>query len=576
MESSSEVETKNQNYGSWVLKEFDTSMIDDDLERIYSYTADTREHMLVTKTKDGVLVGSKAEETRKRIIPNRKDYTGVIVQIVSEFVEDGETKRYLGTGSIQITDDCSKLFIVTWAHNFIQEVEDYDSVELNFSKRSTIYLSRNGKGEFLFKAPILNYVVHPEYLKKPRIHDGFDVAVATFDLKDALPQIKDQDRFKRKLVRIIPLFTNTFVHKQDEKILIIGYPGEKNGYLYEMEGSIHGTKKRKGGTEVIIYRDIDTTCGQSGAPVYKYDDEQDLEIIGIHVGFFKKKKANLATLITQKLKTWIIGWIQGEIPVDREFDTSVSRPKDPLLMKSGSSWDDIIKILQGDSAETVVLDSSYILRLDGNLEKDRKIVQETQNLQFPNYKKLEIKNIEGFDENDEIRTAFLEFLHNATPYSLKYVMISGANHPNISPFIEGLGSLFDVVSDEIYISSFTIGEAELSAIFAKSYKVKRLALIWCYLKISPVFEIDWKIDYMIEELDLFLTWSEYDSKCLDVTRRYYPSIPGRDNFLEKKFINIIPLSLVQINKNISEKIIEKIIVELSLRHLYRPSIWDLS
>ena len=270
-------------------------------------------------------------------------------------------------------------------------MEDYDSVELNFSKRSTIYLSRNGKGEFLFKAPILNYVVHPEYLKKPRIHDGFDVAVATFELKDALPQIKDPERFKRKLVRIIPLFTNNFVHKQDKRILIIGYPGEKNGYLYEMEGSIHGTKKRKGGTEVIIYRDIDTTCGQSGAPVYTLDDEDDLEIIGIHVGFFKKKKANLATLITQKLKNWIIGWIQGEISIDKEFDTSASRPKDPSLKKAGSSWDDLIKILQRDSTEPIVFDSNFIFKLDGNSEKDRKIVQEIQNLQFPNYKKLEIK-----------------------------------------------------------------------------------------------------------------------------------------------------------------------------------------
>lgn len=282
-----------------------------------------------------------------------------------------------------------------------------------------------------------------------------------------------------------------------------------------MEGSIHGTKKRKGGTEVIIYRDIDTTWGQSGAPVYTLDDEDDLEIIGIHVGFFKKKKANLATLITQKLKNWIVGWIQGEIAVDKEFDTSASRPKDPALKKTGSSWDDIIKILQNESTEPIVLDSNFILKLDGNLERDRKIVQLLQNLQFPNYKKLEIKNIEGFNENEEIRSAFNEFLHNSTPFSLKYAMISGTNHPDISPFIEGLKSLFDVVSDEVYLSSFTIEEPELSDVFAKCYKVKRLALIWCFLKISPVFEIDWKIDYLIEELDLYMTCSEYDSKWLD-------------------------------------------------------------
>ena len=68
MESSSETKTTDQAYGSCVMKEFDTSMVDDDLERIYSHQADTKEHMLVTKTKDGVLVGSQAEEIRKRII----------------------------------------------------------------------------------------------------------------------------------------------------------------------------------------------------------------------------------------------------------------------------------------------------------------------------------------------------------------------------------------------------------------------------------------------------------------------------------------------------------------------------
>lgn len=37
------------------MMEFDKTMVDDDLERIYSYVADTREHMLVGKTNEGYL-----------------------------------------------------------------------------------------------------------------------------------------------------------------------------------------------------------------------------------------------------------------------------------------------------------------------------------------------------------------------------------------------------------------------------------------------------------------------------------------------------------------------------------------
>jgi hypothetical protein len=170
------------------------------------------------------------------------DYTGTIVQIVSEFNEDGEIKRYLGSGSIQIADNCNKLFIVTCAHNFVQETEDFDEVDLNYALRSTIFLSRDGRGKFMFKAPILNYTVHPEYLKRPRIHDGYDIAVATFDLMDALPPVDDINRQKRKFVKVMPYFTSSFNHNPGDEILIIGYPGERQGYLYEMRGTIHANK----------------------------------------------------------------------------------------------------------------------------------------------------------------------------------------------------------------------------------------------------------------------------------------------------------------------------------------------
>jgi hypothetical protein len=41
-------------------------MIDDDLDNIYSYIADTREHTLVGKTNEGYLLGSMAEEKRTK------------------------------------------------------------------------------------------------------------------------------------------------------------------------------------------------------------------------------------------------------------------------------------------------------------------------------------------------------------------------------------------------------------------------------------------------------------------------------------------------------------------------------
>lgn len=441
-------------------------MVDDDLENIYSYVADTREHTLVGKTNEGYLLGSMAEEKRTKVKPNRKDYSGVICQIVSEFNEDGETKRYLGTGSIQVADNCNKLFIVTCAHNFVQECEDFDTVDLNYAARSTIFLSRDGKGEFLFKAPILNYVVHPEYLKRPRIHDGFDIAVATFELNDALPPVDDIDRFKRKCIKYMPYFTASHSHNTGDSILIIGYPGEKHGFLYQMEGTIYATKKRKAGTEVIIYRDIDTTCGQSGAPVYKKDEDGEWEIIGIHVGYFKKKKANLATLITHKLKHWIVGCIEGQIPLDLDFDPKVHRAKQVPLNKTNSSAA-IQKLLLEIDHDQPSLNSDFVLKLDGSNPSHKKFIHEVQTYTFPNYKSLQISNLQGFTTKEELEDLF-EFLSTSTPDKLKYLMLSSNDHIKIGPFMEVFSHLFEVITNEIYLDSFSIDEEDLKQIFSKA------------------------------------------------------------------------------------------------------------
>lgn len=78
--------------------------------------------------------------------------------------------------------------------------------------------------------------------------------------------------------------------------------------------------------------------------------------------------------------------------------------------------------------------------------------------------------------------------------------------------MEGLSPLFEVATDEIYLDCLSIDEDSLSTTFTKGCKVKRLALCYCYLEVSPIFKIDWEIDYSIEELDLYMSCNEFDSK----------------------------------------------------------------
>ena len=57
---------------------------------------------------------------------------------------------------------------------------------------------------------------------------------------------------------------------------------------------------------LILYKDIDTTKGQSGSPVYLIKPnirtgEEEYRLIGIHVGFIDSFQANGATCIDNRM-----------------------------------------------------------------------------------------------------------------------------------------------------------------------------------------------------------------------------------------------------------------------------------
>jgi V8-like Glu-specific endopeptidase len=57
-----------------------------------------------------------------------------------------------------------------------------------------------------------------------------------------------------------------------------------------------------------IFYDIDTHGGQSGAPVYVLGDSRLL--VGIHKGFWAKKRLNFATMITTSVIDTLKWWAE--------------------------------------------------------------------------------------------------------------------------------------------------------------------------------------------------------------------------------------------------------------------------
>jgi len=167
------------------------------------------------------------------------------------------------------------------------------------------YLSRSKK-ETPFQLHFSKFTVHPLYSSNPTITSGYDLAVVQMENTTALhkhPILKDKEYRSYQ--------HGFYWHHLDTpdknyKAKVMGYPGEndKVGDMYQMTGSLHCAKNKPQGTQILFYKDIDTTPGQSGSPLLVMVDSY-WQIVGIHVGFLEADKCNVATGISPTVYAWI-------------------------------------------------------------------------------------------------------------------------------------------------------------------------------------------------------------------------------------------------------------------------------
>ena len=159
-----------------------------------------------------------------------------------------------------------------------------------------IHYVKDGPDNYLLNAKITHYHIFPDYLKYPHIHEGYDLAIGILE--------------KSAKVKGLPISKNSYFSdiddecaKAGDKIMVTGYPGEKNGYLYYMEGTIKEIISQ-GKRKIILYDNIHTTPGQSGSSVY-LKKRDAWHRIGIHVCFDQSANVNIATAITQDFHDWL-------------------------------------------------------------------------------------------------------------------------------------------------------------------------------------------------------------------------------------------------------------------------------
>jgi len=277
---------------------------------------------------EGFMIGNAADEKRT-LVPLKKiregicwehahhqDVHGAIGQLQMKFPFD----TCIGSGClIEHIDimgrgwDLRLPFLLTCAHNFA--VKDDLTGEFVFPEPGHIqfYQGRDGVSDYFKKYDVKDFVIHPKYFDNPSPASGFDIAIARLDLE---PHILPQDSnrtIKKKLGIGSPYYVNLLVNSAEDKwyewITVAGYPAEdeKRSHQYTMTGCLSESYRNTAGGHVLLYKDIDTTGGQSGSPVFSASrEERRTDLVGVHTGYAGAGQGNVATAWSPLLEEWLI------------------------------------------------------------------------------------------------------------------------------------------------------------------------------------------------------------------------------------------------------------------------------
>eukprot|EP01084_Bolivina_argentea_P134677 237482_1 len=235
----------------------------------------------------------------------------------------------------------------------------------------------------------------------------------------------------------------------DIKIKVIGFPGflgqkDKRGELYGMagDGKMDYTHKKTKMNKLITYKNIDTTGGQSGCPIFKDEEkssEQDLynslnEIIGIHTAGKMSTGLNFGTPLNGELMQWIHEYIGCQ---NRKYDTYDIGVL--LITSSQSKYADRLNNIYNTCLRTEIMDITrvYYEKDDNDIDTKKHFFSYVQ--QFFKEKKQKYlifycgeSDDDGnwminSNENDNYN-ATLEDIHDCIPDESKVILVSDCNY----------------------------------------------------------------------------------------------------------------------------------------------------
>jgi V8-like Glu-specific endopeptidase len=234
------------------------------------------------------------EDPRKRVVPKDGDYSCVVGLIMAVYKNMGQS--YLNKTTGTLINFYGRIMIFTCAHAVLKPLDGPVPVEVESATFFPGITEKKGNPtDRVVGYPIERWVVHPKYAKTGHNYkQGTDFAVLFLD-KDVNFNLSVNNAE-----------LGVYNHDRDSQLTakVYGYPAEKGIDPYEMDGHILKYIPIKKKRATIIYKDIYTTSGQSGGPVFIFRNDK-WSIVGVHVAHDSGTNSNYATAITKDTYLWL-------------------------------------------------------------------------------------------------------------------------------------------------------------------------------------------------------------------------------------------------------------------------------
>jgi hypothetical protein len=156
------------------------------------------------------------------------------------------------------------------------------------------------------------------------------------------------------------------------------------------------------------------------------------------------------------------------------------------------------------------LNANTVLEIFGHYKEDRKFMDEVKELEFPKMKKLKIQRADCITSFEMIESVN-KFMSTSFVHPLKYFKLSAWEYQcNLNKFIDGIGQLLQMVTDQIYISNCVLDEDVFETILEAGSQCSHIVLQNCKIEISETFMLDKTLEYKTKSLSLFQTLRKDD------------------------------------------------------------------